>query len=117
MDPRVKTSSKDLQLQHDLSLKCYEGRKECMKILEEIRSYRSLHKGRITKKDNEVAELESTPQGSIEPSFGRLNSGFASVFNALQDSDMPPTTQMINAVRELNQQMVDLKKKWEDLKK
>ena len=64
-----------------------------------------------------MAELESTPQGSIEPSFGRLNSGFASVFNALQDSDMPPTTQMINAAKELNQQMVNLKKKWEDLKK
>jgi hypothetical protein len=46
-----------------------------------------------------------------------LNNGFASVFNALQDSDMPPTTQMINAVKELNQQMIVLKKKWEELKK
>lgn len=128
MDPRVKASLPNLQLQYDLSLKCYESRKECMKILEEIRSYRSAIRGKLTnaspavadelnKKDKLARELEATPQGSTEPSFGRLNSGFASVFGALQDSDMPPTTQMINAAKELNQQMIVLKKKWEDLKK
>jgi hypothetical protein len=99
-----------------------------MSILEEIRLYRLQLKGQLTnaapvvadelnKKDKVARELESTPFGSTEPSFGRLNSGFASVFNALQDSDMPPTTQMINAVKELNQQMTTLKKKWADLKK
>jgi len=128
MDPRVKTSATKLQQQHDLSFQCYSGRKECMNILEEIRLYRLQLKGQLTnaapavadelnKKDKAARELESTPFGSAEQSFGRLNSGFASVFNALQDSDMPPTTQMINSVKELNQQMTTLKKKWEDLKK
>jgi hypothetical protein len=128
MDPRVKTSSANLQQQHDLSLQCYVRRKENMKVLEDIRLYRSQLKSQLTtlspsavdelnKKDKLARELEATPQGSTEPSFGRLNSGFASVFNVLQDSDMPPTTQMINAVKELNQQMIALKKKWEDLKK
>ena len=123
MDPRVKTSTLDLQQQHDLSFQCYLGRKECMKILDEIRSYRSSLKSGITnpeelnKKDKEAAVLESTPQSINEWSFGRLNNGFASVFGALQDSDTPPTTQMINAVKELNQQMIVLKKKWENLKK
>lgn len=28
MDPRVKTSLKDLQRQHDLSMICYEGKKQ-----------------------------------------------------------------------------------------
>ena len=128
MDPRVKTPVTSLQQQYDLSFQCYSGRKECMNILEEIRLYRLQLKGQLTnatpavadelnKKDKAVRELESTPFGSTEQSFGRLNSGYASVFNALQDSDMPPTTQMINAVKELNQQMTTLKKKWEDLKK
>jgi len=128
MDPRVKTSLPNLKSQYDLSLNCYENRKECMNILEDIRSYRSSIRSQLTnaapavadelnKKDKIARELEATPQGGAEPSFGRLNSGFASVFNALQDSDMPPTTQMINAVKELNQQMTTLKKKWEDLKK
>jgi len=128
MDPRVKFPVASLQQQHELSFRCYNGRKECMSILEEIRLYRLQLKGQLTnatsavadelnKKDKAVREIESTPFGSTEQSFGRLNSGYASVFNALQDSDMPPTTQMINAVKELNQQMTTLKKKWEDLKK
>jgi len=123
MDPRVKTPTATLQQQHDLSLQCYTSREECMKILEDIRSYRSNLKNQfsnadeLNKKDKLARELEATQQGSTDPSFGRLSSGFASVFNALQDSDMPPTTQMINAVKELNQQMIVLKKKWAELKK
>jgi hypothetical protein len=128
MDPRVKTSVKDIQGQHELSYQCYVARKECMTILEEIRQYRSMLKGQMTnpqatvadelnKKDKLARELEATAQGSTEPSFGRLNSGFASVFSALQDSDMPPTTQMISAARELKLQLELLKKKWKDLRK
>src|SRR5215203_583900 len=128
MDPRVKSPATSLQQQHDLSLQCYNGRKECMHVVEDIRLYRLQLKGQLTnaapavadelnKKDKTARELESSPFGSTEASFGRLNSGFASVFGALQDSDMPPTTQMINAVKELNQQMTTLKKKWENLKK
>jgi len=127
MDPRVKTQAASLQQQHELSLQCYNGRKECMSILEDIRLYRLKLKGQLAnaapavadelnKKDKIARELENTAQGSTDPSFGRLSSGFASVFGALQDSDMPPTTQMINAVKELNQQMIVLKKKWADLK-
>src|SRR5436190_7650204 len=99
-----------------------------MSILEDIRLYRLKLKSQLTnaapkvaddlnKKDKQARELESSPFGSTEPSFGKLNNGFASVFGALQDSDMPPTTQMINTVKELNQQMIVLKKKWEEIKK
>ena len=128
LDPRVKTSIKDLQMQHDLSLPCYEGRKECMRILEEIRLYRLMLRGQLTnppvnvadelnKKDKMARELESSPQGSNEPSFGRLNSSFTSVFNVLQNSDTTPTTQIINAAKELEEQLRALKTKWEILKK
>jgi hypothetical protein len=119
MDPRVKTSADELKLQHDLSLQCYMGRIESMKALEEISSYRSSIKNSadFSNKDNALKNLEVTPQGSTAPSFGRLNNGFESAFNALQESDMPPTTQMINAVKELNQQLIVLKKKWETLRK
>jgi len=128
MDPRVKTSAKDIQGQHDLSYQCYMARKECMTILEEIKQFRFMLKGQMTnstsavadelnKKDKMARELEATAQGSTEPSFGRLNAGFASVFSALQESDMPATTQMINAAKELKQQFEVLKKKWKDLRK
>jgi hypothetical protein len=127
MDPRVKTSVADLQKQHDLSLQCYEGRKECMKILEDIRLYRLMLRSQMTnppvtvadelnKKDKAAKELENTPQGSNEPSFSRLNNAFASIFNILQDSDRPPTTQAIAALAETQKQFSELKKKWMDLK-
>jgi photosystem II stability/assembly factor-like uncharacterized protein len=127
MDPRVKTSIKDLQMQHDLSFQCYEGRKECMKILEEIRQYRLMLRGQMTnppatladelnKKDKQARELENTPQGSNEPSFGRLNNAFASIFGVLQDSDRPPTSQAITALAEAQKQFQQLVIKWNELK-
>ena len=128
MDPRVKVSVKDLETQHDLSRQCYEGRKECMKILEEIGAYRSQLKnqiinasaataGDLNKKDKEAAALETTPQGSQAESFTKVNGEFASIFNILQDSDTTPTTQVIEAFKEANAGFKELKKKWEALKK
>ena len=128
MDPRVKVSVKDLETQHDLSRQCYEGRKECMKILEGIGAYRSQLKNQITnasaatagdlnKKDKEAAALETTPQGSQAESFTKVNGEFASIFNILQDSDTTPTTQVIEAFKEANAGFKELKKKWEALKK
>ena len=128
MDPRVKVSVKDLETQHDLSRQCYEGRKECMKILEGIGAYRSQLKnqiintsaataGDLNKKDKEAAALETTPQGSQAESFTKVNGEFASIFNILQDSDTTPTTQVIEAFKEANAGFKELKKKWEALKK
>ena len=76
MDPRVKTSIKDLQLQHDLSLICY---KNILKCQDDLRS--------ISDKD-QVAETRKY-----------LNT-FSALQNVLQDSDWPSTTQVINAVKE-----------------
>ncbi|TMI61795.1 MAG: glycoside hydrolase [Bacteroidetes bacterium] len=118
MDPRVKTFAKDIQLQYDLSYQCYAARKECMKILDEIRIYRAKLSGdQNTPAIKEVALIENSPQGSTEPSFSRLNNSFASLFNVLQDSDMPPTTQMIANVKEAMKAFNELKIKWEKLKK
>lgn len=106
MDPRVKTPTAALQQQHDLSIQCYIGRKDCMKILEEISQYKLKAQNQIMK------EIETSQVG-----FSRLLNSFASVHGALQDSDMPPTTQQINAAKELQQQLNELKKKWNELKK
>jgi hypothetical protein len=76
MDPRVKTSAKDLQLQHDLSLSCYNYIKKCMNDL-----------NTITDKDKLAA-------------VRKLLSSFTGLQNTLQDGDWPPTTQMIKAVNE-----------------
>jgi photosystem II stability/assembly factor-like uncharacterized protein len=127
MDPRVKTIAADLQKQHDLSVLCYEGRKECMRILEEIRLYRLMLRGQMTnppvtvadelnKKDKQAELLENNPPGSNAPSFRRFNNSFASIFNTLQDSDRPPTAQALAALIETQKQLQELTTKWMVLK-
>jgi photosystem II stability/assembly factor-like uncharacterized protein len=76
MDPRVKTSAKDLQLQHDLSLTCYTYIKKCMNDLK--------------------AAANKEKQGAIQKSLR----SFSALHNSLQDGDWPPTTQMIQGVNE-----------------
>jgi photosystem II stability/assembly factor-like uncharacterized protein len=77
MDPRVKTSVKDLQLQHDLSLMFYNNIKQCMKKLEGLN--------------------ENTEAAKMLTSF--INK-FTSIHNVLQESDWAPTMQMVKAVKE-----------------
>jgi photosystem II stability/assembly factor-like uncharacterized protein len=77
MDPRVKTSVKDLQLQHDLSLQCYNNIKQCMKKLETA---------------NQNSEAAKT--------LNSFMNKFTSIQNVLQESDWAPTTQMIKAANE-----------------
>lgn len=127
MDPRVKTAAKDLQTQHDLSVQAYTNRIQCMKILEEIRLYRLMLNGQMTnppasvaddlnKKDKQAAALENSTPGSNDASFNRLNNSFASIFGVLQDSDQPPTTQAIAALKEAQKQLNELTAKWMQLK-
>ena len=127
MDPRVKTSTADLQKQHDLSLQSYEGRKQTTEILKEIRNLRSQLKELISASTGELqnklkqldagaADLENTEPGSKEQSFSRMNGSFTSVFNTLQDGDMTPTSQLINAATAAEKTSNELLSKWMMLK-
>jgi photosystem II stability/assembly factor-like uncharacterized protein len=88
MDPRVKTVAKDLQLQHDISVMCYNNIQKC---------------------------IAAKNEGSKD--FDKLQSAFTAVHNALQDSDMPPTMQMITTAKETEKQFIEAWKKWMALKK
>jgi len=123
MDPRVKTSFHDLNKQHDLSMACYEGRKKCIDVLKEIAAYRSMLKSQVTsvadtlnKKDQLAAALESTPQGSNDASFAKLDGNFAALLDGLQRADVAPTSQLTNAVYDALKQLDVLLKRWNDLK-
>ena len=116
MDPRVRTSVADLQKQHDLSVVCYQSEKECMDALEEIRKQKMSLTSQDSVKTRQLTELENSPQSSQAPSFGRLNGNFAALQNILQETDMPPTTQTVKAVADVQKQLADLLKKWNDLK-
>ena len=127
MDPRVKTSTADLQKQHDLSLQCYEGRKQCISLLTELSQFRAMLHSQLTSAEIHVAEklgkleknanqLQSGTFGKNQPNLERLNNSFATIFNLLQENDNPPTSQAINAVAEAQKQLKFLQVIWNDLK-
>jgi hypothetical protein len=76
MDPRVKTSAKDLAVQHNLSLTCYNYIKKCMEDLKTVSDKEQL------------------------TAIRKYENSFSSLQNTLQEGDWPPTTQMIKAVNE-----------------
>jgi photosystem II stability/assembly factor-like uncharacterized protein len=124
MDPRVKTSKKDLQLQHDLSMACYEGNIKCKKINEEIAALESKLQNAKTKMgdaayENLVKDIkpfrEKMPDGT-DKSFQGLNQLFSSAFNQLQANDMAPTNTLINTVKQAKQTLMAQVKNWEGMK-
>ena len=83
MDPRVKTSKKDIRLQFDLSMKCYENIKKCMSAM--------------TQDDNGNKERERD--------LNRIMRTFSYLQGMLQQSDMPPTRQMIDGVKDAEKEL------------
>lgn len=75
MDPNVKTTAADLKLQHDLSFELYVARK------------------------NLLAKKPATENEKKESA--QLDRKMAAVFEILQDTDMPPTTQTVSAAKKL----------------
>jgi len=126
MDPRVKISENDLREQFYLSRDCYNGRKEAITISGHIASLRSQIKQALTKASGELAnslkqtdDLLAKLQGvarSPEPGFAGIENSFASLFNTLQETDMPPTSQAINAVKETWSNHTKLLSEWESFK-
>lgn len=115
MDPRVKTSLKDLQLQHNLSLTCYKASQQIMLLLNEMNDSRQQSKSADVV--SAIAKLQGQPRGSGTISFSQLNSNFMSLLNLLQESDMPPTSQAINAVEETQNKLQSLMLEWQAVKR
>jgi photosystem II stability/assembly factor-like uncharacterized protein len=97
MDPRVKTSRKDLAVQYDLSMSCYKNLQICMDALKQMGA------------DEKFA--------AIKKDFNTYSRTFGSLHNILQDSDLPPTTQTIKAANEAATGFETLWQKWKALKK
>jgi photosystem II stability/assembly factor-like uncharacterized protein len=112
MDPRVKTGVKDLQLQHDLSVKVYGLRKEVMQLRNEIASAKATAKSEDTQKKL-VALLAG---GDGKPSPAQLEDRLGDLLGILQGSDTPPTQQAIVSVQTVTAEMEVFRKQWHALK-
>lgn len=132
MDPRVTTSVAGLQQQHRLSVICYEGRLAARKAKEEItlagkqlkdlQNKAGTSKETITQLEQELAALEGASRGrrgggGPVANFGSAESGFASLLAMLHETDMPPTTQMVTGVSQVQVQLKELQDKWNALSK
>lgn len=97
MDPRVKTNAKELQLQLDISLTCYENLQNCLTALKQI----------TAKKDEK--------KSAFEKDFNKYVRTFSSLQHLLQQSDMPPTSQMVSAFNTSEKEFLVLWSKWTSL--
>src|SRR5215203_7671 len=115
MDPRVKTSVKDLQTQHDLSLQAYNNRKQILQIIDEISILKTKTKDQPI--IDTLIKLQNGARGSQLASFDQLSATFASLHDLLQDSDMPPTMQMMASMKDANINFQRLLQKWNEMKR
>lgn len=112
MDPRVKTSAKDLQLQHDLSVNVYTLRKVVQQLQTDLASAVAAAKSGDAKKS-----LQSMVAGTpTKPSPAQLEGSLGALQEVLQGSDTPPTQQSISAVKTVAAQVEALRKQWQALK-
>lgn len=122
MDPRVSSTTAQLKQQHDLSLDCYKGQQKVAELQAAVASLRKqvaltlpmIKKGPLT---TSLQQLDQTVASIQNNELGRLNRAFAGVFNVLQDTDMPATTQAIAAAQESKSNLEQVTKKWDALYK
>ncbi len=107
MDPRVKVNQTVLKQQHDLSVAAYEGRKQVISILDDMKNVQP----RLT------ADAQKKSLDALKTSLTTLNRAFSSIFGTLQDADMPPTTQTVLTATETQATFKKALAQWALLKK
>jgi photosystem II stability/assembly factor-like uncharacterized protein len=133
IDPRVKTSSQDLQRQFDLDRKIADALHRDYEAVQQVRSLRAQLKSLTERKPSaeiatKIADLEtkaaalegedgprylSTPEGR---SLVRLNGGLGTLLSALDSADAAPTTQQSAMVAELEKALQEQLDAWAQIK-
>ena len=123
MDPRIKTSLRDLQQQHDLALMVYKDRWQALNALKDIGDLRKKIKERLPDATgaaitelsacNElIAGLESNAGGRSGMNFKSIENTLKSVFDVLNGSDTTPTFQAVKAANETHKAFSSLWQQW-----
>jgi photosystem II stability/assembly factor-like uncharacterized protein len=127
MDPRVTTTAEKLQLQHDLSVQAYQGRKESMNLAGQVNrikgqliAIRPLIERANTPNKPQLMPLLLALEGkltSLEAATLKTRDNFATVFGILQETEMPPTQQSIVVVKETQNAFTKNNQFWQDVQK
>ena len=128
MDPRVKSGMDILQNISNLAQSCYDGRKKCIEILGKITSLHNQVKtispnagvvisNQLNRLDSSLVAMENSKPGSLIPGFNKINNDLGAIFNTLNESEMPPTSQAREAVLKAKIDLEILLIKWMEFKK
>lgn len=134
MDPRIKTSTADLQQQFQLSQQVYEDIAALQPINDQVEQLRAQIKAQRAKSPSaaDIAKLDAFSQklDTFAGTSGRRRRGnqqaatlssvrgsLFELFSVLQDADVAPTPQAAQAVPVLSQSTQSLQKQWEEIQK
>jgi len=126
MDPRVKTSFHDLQVQHDLSYQCYNdiGKSkvvisELYAVLQQLAKLQGIKDNRLSLN---IARLNAQADELVQPSekkgtenFPLVESRLKEAFSHLQGSDWPPVPQYATDATTAHSAFDKLEQKWYEL--
>jgi hypothetical protein len=103
MDPRVKTPTAELERQHRLSMKLYALIQEDFAALTAVRAFRADR--RNASRDDDAATIES--------SLARLNGSLGSLFRTVENADLAPTSQVVEAIGTVERGLAEAVARWE----
>lgn len=87
MDPRVKTGTKDLQLQHDMSYQCYKDMIKCQYLKTKLKD------GQTEESEKHLEEISA------------IERTLKTEFNKLQQADETPIPEWINIINDAHQKL------------
>lgn len=129
MDPRVETTDADLQQQTNYSMACYEAYHELQDLYETIADFKKRARLNQNQLKNINALQGGGPIGDQDILYGSiravptdkqsvrgLQAQFLYMHNLLQGADVAPTLQSKNAIQRLQNQLLGLKQRWEEMK-
>ncbi|MFN8340306.1 MAG: glycoside hydrolase [Cyclobacteriaceae bacterium] len=113
MDPRVTTSTSDLQAQHDLSLTCYLIKKELLPVRMEWEGWaKEIDVALARAGAKNKAALEDFLKKGAAIGLDAALSDAEQLYYILHDTDMPPTSQARTGVAQLQQKREAALKAW-----
>jgi photosystem II stability/assembly factor-like uncharacterized protein len=138
MDPRVKAPAADLEQQFQTSMKCYQSVQQIRATLvrtgqlrEQIKTVRQrAGQGDLSEAlgalDRKIAALEGTAaargrpgmmrNADARPTFNNISGTLGALMSLVQGADAAPTTQARAAFVESINTLMDLERRWTDLK-
>jgi hypothetical protein len=134
MDPRVKTSAEDLEVQFDMEAKLADAMRRDFAALNEVKALRQKLKeaaqsgnadlqSKVAALDKKAEELEGKPGGygaqylstPAGRGLARLNSALSSLLAVVDSADAAPTTQAVAMFSEVNAALDEQLKRWRDM--